>query len=763
MDEEGGVRAPWTYAWRVRRREELHQAKLDVPLGFAIAAPKRLRIVCGEETAYVTVEDVEREPELERECVSVRLGSGWSELCKQIGLRVGCCVLAYPICVGEMGLVNRGSSLLKWVCGLRRSNANQAVRARMDWSHEDHLKLPKKAAQALEKEMEEGQDKLNVYLVDSTTGQEVLGQVVRIFKALPPDGKHDPRLWCWQLQGEGWTHFHSKVIDPEAKFVELEVWPQSFGRTTRLATRVLYRKNGLPVVDHAVTYGEEDLEMAELSEEEFQGYHSDESQESVVPETQELEANLPERANGQKAMKDGPSQTGWALFRPVWHSYMPESISLKNGKLWCCDCGDKGFTVLAAMQHSAYCTKELLVSRPRKVFPWEKKALRSRKASADQSLALAARRHMLKTQNGFDLSESELIASKLGYFHCLNCGSRTISKRSSAYHISKCTKKNEDDWETRQMGWPRCPITRFCGKKKGHIGFCNASAEAVEKALDKEHERIRNHVLRYCEKMSSKFGQIEVPQARQDIINLFGEVLYEWEPNVYCKKRPTYFSFAYMLCKGTFYHQVKCEDIKQRKVFAQRGTRKGTGKYLPGSLENLLNQGPYFQVLITEDHVLPRGKGVGVVAMQEIPIGSFVMEYGGEKIGTREATRREEMYTKMELKDIYLYDMTDPWIMCPGDHMWKRSKLRTIDATLVGNFARFINHSCVPNLKSVEVAVREGHSKVVFYATRNIGIGEELTIDYDPDFKIGKYMEIDHSKRKPCLCGMGKLCRGWTF
>ena len=62
MDEEGGVRAPWTYAWRVRRREELHQAKLDVPLGFAIAAPKRLRIVCGEETAYVTVEDVEREP-----------------------------------------------------------------------------------------------------------------------------------------------------------------------------------------------------------------------------------------------------------------------------------------------------------------------------------------------------------------------------------------------------------------------------------------------------------------------------------------------------------------------------------------------------------------------------------------------------------------------------------------------------------------------------------------------------------------------------
>lgn len=763
MAEGWHVKAPWTYAWRVRTRDELHRAELDVPVGFAIASPRRLKIVHGEKSAIVLLEDVDHEPKSGQECVSIRMGTGWSELCTQLELRVGCCVVAWPMCVGQMGMMNHGSALLKWVCGLRRSNANQATRDRLDWSQEDHLQLPARAAQALEQEAGGKQDKMQVCLVDIHTGQEAVVHAVRVLKATPSNGKQDSHQRTWQLQGEGWMHFHAHVVDPEAKYVEVEVWPQSFGRMTRLAMRVLYRTNGFPIVDHAVTYGEEELDSAELTEEEMQGYNTDDSEDSVVSETQDPDEKAFEAVDGEEKNGEWSRQTGWTFFQRVWSSYMPDNISLRNGKLWCHSCGAEGFTVLAAMQHNPYCTRELLASRPQKVFPWEKRKQRSVKNGTPQNSTLAAKRNSLKRQERQIKVLSEPLETNFGYVRCLICGSRTVSRRSYAYHIAHCAKRMEDNWEEKQMGWPRCPLNRFCGKLKGHNEVCNSSAKEIELALEKEHENIVKHVRRYCEKMSEKFGQLEIPQAKQEILDLFGEVLYEWEPNVYCKKLPAHYSFSYMLCRGPLYHQVESDDVRSRKVFSRRENRNGTGQHLPGSLEYLLKEGPHFQVLVTEDHVRPRGKGVGVVAMQKIPVGSFVMEYGGEKITTREATRREEMYKKMQLKDIYLYDMTEPWIIFPGGHMWRSSKLRTVDATLVGNFARFINHSCVPNLKSVEVGVREGHSKVVFYATRNIGIGEELTIDYDPDFQIGKYMELDHSKRKKCLCGMGKLCRGWTF
>lgn len=57
----------------------------------------------------------------------------------------------------------------------------------------------------------------------------------------------------------------------------------------------------------------------------------------------------------------------------------------------------------------------------------------------------------------------------------------------------------------------------------------------------------------------------------------------------------------------------------------------------------------------------------------------------------------------------------------------------TIDASLQGGIARFINHSDTPNLTTA-LATIEGISHVVIYAIRPIQKGEQLCYDYGPAY-----------------------------
>ena len=52
-----------------------------------------------------------------------------------------------------------------------------------------------------------------------------------------------------------------------------------------------------------------------------------------------------------------------------------------------------------------------------------------------------------------------------------------------------------------------------------------------------------------------------------------------------------------------------------------------------------------------------------------------------------------------------------------------------IDATRMGGWARFINHSCDPNCR-VEKWDVNGEERCAIFALRDIVAGEELTFDY---------------------------------
>ena len=115
----------------------------------------------------------------------------------------------------------------------------------------------------------------------------------------------------------------------------------------------------------------------------------------------------------------------------------------------------------------------------------------------------------------------------------------------------------------------------------------------------------------------------------------------------------------------------------------------------------------------------------GLFAGEDISKNTFIIEYEGEKITSKEAERRA-----LKEKDVtYQFILNSRYV---------------IDGRK-GNVSRFVNHSCDPNCKYI---FKRG--KILYYAKKNIKKGEELTIDYEFDKKDDKV---------PCKCGSPK-CRG---
>lgn len=121
----------------------------------------------------------------------------------------------------------------------------------------------------------------------------------------------------------------------------------------------------------------------------------------------------------------------------------------------------------------------------------------------------------------------------------------------------------------------------------------------------------------------------------------------------------------------------------------------------------------------------------GVFALQPIPRNRKVIEYTGQRLTWRQSLQLlRKLWRLGAPANVYLARLNRRWI---------------INGAIGGNGSQFINHCCDPNLARRRI---RGH--LMFFSTRNIRVGEELTCDY----KFRKYVP-----KTPCRCGSPK-CRG---
>lgn len=128
--------------------------------------------------------------------------------------------------------------------------------------------------------------------------------------------------------------------------------------------------------------------------------------------------------------------------------------------------------------------------------------------------------------------------------------------------------------------------------------------------------------------------------------------------------------------------------------------------------------------------------GRGLFATRDIPKGTCIIEYIGEKLGKEESNRRgwERIDFAKKTGDaaVYIFTLNDDF---------------DIDGNVPWNAARLINHSCAPNCEAYI-----DNDAIWIGALRKIKKGEELYYNYG--FDLESYE--DH----PCLCG-SKKCVGY--
>jgi uncharacterized protein len=126
--------------------------------------------------------------------------------------------------------------------------------------------------------------------------------------------------------------------------------------------------------------------------------------------------------------------------------------------------------------------------------------------------------------------------------------------------------------------------------------------------------------------------------------------------------------------------------------------------------------------------------GYGLYAAKDIPKGTRVIEYVGEKISKEESDRRDEQRRARQEEGsdgcVYLFEL---------------NKRYDIDGDVTWNTARLINHSCDPNCET-----EYAKGGIWISALRDIAAGEELNYDYGFDWE--NYQE------HVCLCGAPTCC-----
>ncbi|KAB1225018.1 Histone-lysine N-methyltransferase, H3 lysine-9 specific SUVH3 [Morella rubra] len=167
-------------------------------------------------------------------------------------------------------------------------------------------------------------------------------------------------------------------------------------------------------------------------------------------------------------------------------------------------------------------------------------------------------------------------------------------------------------------------------------------------------------------------------------------------------------------------------------------------------------------------------RGWGLRSWDPIRAGTFICEYAGEVVDEVKGRRGGEEGEN----DEYLFDTnrvynTFKWNCEPelleeessGDanEDYKIPFPLVISAKTIGNVARFMNHSCSPNVFWQPVLYEQSNQSflhIAFFAMGHIPPMKELTYDYGISRSDEVDGDIELNRKKKCLCGSSN-CRGY--
>ncbi|XP_019243098.1 PREDICTED: histone-lysine N-methyltransferase SUVR3 [Nicotiana attenuata] len=147
--------------------------------------------------------------------------------------------------------------------------------------------------------------------------------------------------------------------------------------------------------------------------------------------------------------------------------------------------------------------------------------------------------------------------------------------------------------------------------------------------------------------------------------------------------------------------------------------------------------------------VKDRRKGWSLVAADFTPKGKFICEYTGELLTTEEARNRHKLYDKISKSSHF-----SPALLVVKEHLPSGNVCMriNIDATRIGNIARFINHSCDGGNLCTMIVRSSGAllPRVCFFSSRDILENEELSFSYG-DTTL-------NPTGSQCFCGSACCC-----
>ncbi|CAL9027396.1 unnamed protein product [Prunus brigantina] len=169
-----------------------------------------------------------------------------------------------------------------------------------------------------------------------------------------------------------------------------------------------------------------------------------------------------------------------------------------------------------------------------------------------------------------------------------------------------------------------------------------------------------------------------------------------------------------------------------------------------------------------------KDRGWGLRSWDSIRAGTFICEYAGEVIDEVKLKHKGDEGED----DEYIFDTgrnydSFKWNYEPGLLEEETSNDINVDYNIpyrliisaknVGNVARFINHSCSPNVFWQPVLYEHNNQSclhIAFLAIRHIPPMTELTYDYGNSCSNEADNDNGSHRKKKCLCGSSK-CRGY--